>query len=219
MKIKRLFCYNALILASVSSLNGHASESGWYGRAAIGYSALDDTSGRSTGIGSASGGARIEVDAGFFAGAALGYDYAGPWAAEIAWEYRSNDSETTLPDGSRFDDGNYASNTFFINGLYQLPGFYVNKPYLGAGLGWIQEIDVDLESTGEELSYSGDGDIGWQIFVGFDREITPQIEGNIELRYTAFDDISLDGEEGAAGKFESLDYQHLSLQLGLNFNL
>lgn len=219
MQIRRLFSLNIAILASTASFLSHGAEPSWYWRAAIGYSSLEDASGSTSEVGNINGTARIDVDDGFFAGAAIGFDYLGPWSAEIVWEYRSNDSETTLADGSVFSDGNYASNIFFLNGLYQLSDVYGLKPYLGLGIGWIQEIDVDLEQDDIELSYSGDGEYGWQIFLGLEKPLTSRIDASAELRYAVFDDISLSGEEGAIGRFNSLDYNHVTLQLGLNVDL
>lgn len=193
------------------------SDTGWYLRAHTGLSFVDDTSGETRGIGSTNGSAKVDLDSGFLAGMALGYRYNAHWGAEIAWEYRSNDSETTLADGSNFDDGNYASNAFYINGLYHFPMSTKWETYIGAGLGWLQEIDLDLETMDSEISYSGDGRIGGQIFGGVNYLVNDQWVLNGELRYADFGEVDLDGEAGASGNFDSLEYSPLSVQLGIAY--
>ena len=208
----------ATLLGAISlSTDLQAQEAGWYLRAHGGLSELDDTSGNTVGLGIPDGKADVTVDNGFFAGAAAGYRYGPNWSVEVAWEYRSNDSETRLPDGTRFSDGNYASNTLFLNGMYHFASSGKWDPYLGAGIGWQQEIDLDLEGLGPELSYSGDGGVGFQLFGGVNYHLTERWALNGELRYGSFDDVDLEGESGAPGEIESLDYSQLSAQLGVIF--
>lgn len=191
-----------------------ANEGEWYLRANTGLSLMDDTRGQSQSVGSIDGSTKVELDDGFFAGMAVGYRYGPNWAAEISWDYRSNDSETTLADGTEFIDGNYASNIFYLNGLYHFTARESWEPYVGAGVGWIEEIDIDLENAGGEISYSGNGDFGLQVFAGVNYLIDDNWAINGEVRYGDFDDIDLDGEAGATGKIESLDYAPSTLQIG-----
>ena len=87
--------------------------------------------------------------------------------------------------------------------------------YVGAGLGWLQEIDIDLEGNGPEQSYSGDGDIGVQLFLGADYALSDAWALQGEVRYARFSDIDLDGEARAEGSLTGLDYEPLTLQLGI----
>ncbi|MEM1113312.1 MAG: OmpW family outer membrane protein [Pseudomonadota bacterium] len=202
----------ASVLLPASTL---AEDSGWYLRAHGGISELGDTDGEGRGIDGLDGSVDVETDSGFFAGAAAGYRYSPRWSVEIAWEYRSNDAETVAPGGNVYPDGNYASNTLFLNGMYHFDARGRWDPYVGAGIGWQQEIDIDLEGLGAELSYSGDDSFGLQLFGGVNYQLSERWALNGELRYGQFDNIDLEGESGAPGEIESLDYTPLSAQFGV----
>lgn len=193
-----------------------ADEPGWYLRAHGGLSNLDDTSGRTTATGSDAK-LVLSTDSGSFLGMAGGYNYGNGWRAEVAWDYRSNDSTGVIDGIDVFTAGDYASNTFFLNGVYGIDIGSPWRPYLGAGLAWVQEIDVDLEADGTEQSYSSSGEVGFQAFAGVDYPISSQWVINFELRYTNIGAIDLDAEAEAFGTVTGLDYAHTSLQIGLTY--
>lgn len=191
-----------------------AGNEGWSTRPYIGLSQISDISADTGAIGSVDGKADIDLSGGFTSGLGVAYRYNDRISAEFAWEYRTNDSEVTLADGTRYDDGNYASNLFFVNGFYHLTALAGWEPYVGGGLSWIQEIDIDLETAGTELSYSGSGDIGWQVFAGAARDITEDWSVSGELRYGSTTGIDLDQEGGTGdGSVKGLDYTPLTAQL------
>lgn len=190
------------------------SEEGWFLRPYLGLSQMSDINANTLDIGSVDGSADISLDSGFTAGLGVGYRYNNYVAAEFAWEYRSNESEVTLADMQTFDEGNYASNTFFLNGFYYPDGFETWQPYLGLGLSWIQEIDIDLEADGSEQSYSGSGDFGFQVFAGVDYPIINRWDLQAEIRYGSIGGINLEGE-GITGEVSNLDYDTFTGQLGV----
>ncbi len=203
---------------AVAQESSRTGDSGWFARAWGGYSSLSDTGGTFSDAGASLTADSVDVsaDGGFTAGAGFGYRYGPRLAVEVAWEYRSNDSETDFASGLAFNDGNYASNTFFLNGFYYLDARGPWEPYLGAGLAWIQEIDIDLEGNGPEQSYSGDGDVGFQVFAGTNYRLSERWSLNGELRYGSVTGIDLDGEN-APGKLSDFDYEPLTFQLGLRY--
>jgi opacity protein-like surface antigen len=191
-----------------------AGYEGWSTRPYLGLSQMGDISGDTQAIGTANGKADIGLSGGFTSGLGVAYRYNDRISAEFAWEYRTNDSEVTLADGTRYKDGNYASNIFFVNGFHHLTKVAGWEPYVGGGLSWIQEIDIDLETAGTELSYSGSGDIGWQVFAGAAREISEQWSVSGEVRYGSITGIDLDQEGGSgAGSIGKLDYQPITAQV------
>lgn len=187
----------------------------WFVRPYIGLSQMSDLDADFNDIDSLSGKADIELETGFTGGIGVGYNYTDNFGVEVGWEYRSNDSEVVLADSSEFDDGNYASNIFYLNGHYRFAPNGDWRPYVGGGLTWVEEIDIDLERSGEELSYSGDGDVGYQLFAGVDYRINPDWSLQGELRYGSITGIDLDGESGDPGEMEDLDYETTTLQIGL----
>lgn len=195
----------------------HPDEGRWYVRATTGLSWVDDTQASSQGVGTVDGTATIDVDAGFLAGMAVGFNYNSNWSAELVWEYRTNDSTTALADGARFTEGNYASNSFYANGVYSFRQSEPWSTYVGAGLGWLQEIDLDLEDSSGEQSFSGDGDIGWQLMAGVHYSFDPSWQLNAGVRYGDFGKVNLKAETSAAGEFQSIEYAAFTLDLGVAY--
>ena len=190
---------------------------GWFVRPYVGFSQMSDLTGTTTNLGAVDGVSNIDIDSGFNAGIGLGYRYNRNVAVEVAWEYRSNDSSVTLADGSVFPEGNYASNMFFLNGFYFLDTESAKwSPYIGGGLSWMQEIDIDLEQAATQTSLSGDGDFGYQVFAGIDYSIDDAWSVGGQIRYGSTTGINLEGE-GNNGTYSDLDYRPTTLQVGLTY--
>ncbi len=190
----------------------------WYLKPQLGISNISDQSGNAVNAGVFDGDWQSGTDSGFTAGLGLGYQYSQGVSAELFWEYRSNDSNTTIKNTDQSFDGNYAANLIMVNGYYHFLSNGSWRPFLGAGLVWAQEIDIDLESDGTEQSYSGDGDFGWQIALGTSYQLTPRWQLNAELRYTSLSSLELQGEEGATGKLSGFDYQPKTLAIGFQYH-
>ena len=212
----RTFAITCLI--SAMPLTAIADDSNWFVRPYVGLSQMSDLSADFEDIDGLSGTADIDLDSGFTGGLGVGYRYTEQFAVEFGWEYRSNESSTTLAGTSEFEDGNYASNIFYLNGHYAFAASGNWQPYVGAGLTWVEEIDIDLERNGEELSYSGSGDTGYQVFAGVDYALNADWTLQSELRYGSITGIDLDGEAGDPGQITGLDYETTTLQVGLVYN-
>ena len=215
MKLK-IYLIAVLSSTTLLPMQSYAEGGEFYLKPTVGLSSLSDQSSITTGVGAADGSADISVDSGFAAGLAWGYRYTNNFAAEIAWEYRSNDSQVALADGSVFEEGNYASNAFYLNGYYFPETDKVWQPYIGIGVGFFEEVDIDLESGGVERSFSGDGETSLQFMLGVEYPISPKLDVSAELRYSSATDLSLSGE-GIDGQFEGLDYDPLTVQIGLKY--
>jgi len=208
---------SATILLALGSAPAVAEEK-WFVRPYLGLSQMSDLSSDFTDIDMLSGRADIDLDTGFTGGLGLGYRYTDKLAVEFGWEYRSNDAETTLNDVSEFDEGNYASNIFYLNGHYFFDKIDKWQPYVGAGLTWVEEIDIDLERGDRELSYSGDGDTGYQVFGGLNYDLSESWKLQSELRYGSITGIDLEGEGSDSGAFDGIDYETTTLQIGLGYD-
>lgn len=216
--VRSLFAVGLCALSPLATADTSDSDSGWYIDAYGGFSQLSDTSGSAQEVVIAgAGNLDVNTDSGFLSGMSVGYRYNPRWAAELAWEYRSNDSEVLLTDGTRFNDGNYASNVFYLNGYryFQQRGQFT--PYLGLGIGWIQEINLDLESAGFEQSYTGDGELLYQVIGGVDYQFSDNLSAKAELRFSNTADIDLDGEVPGTGSIRGLDYAPVSVAVGLSY--
>lgn len=222
--MKNYFKLAAVIVACVTtqySLNTFASdlssESGWYLRPIIGVSNLSDTTGTSVGLANRPSSANVQADSGFVAGLGIGYQYNNNISAELAWEYRTNDSSVKLDNGQNFASGDYASNIFMLNGFYHFNSYGKWRPYVGAGIMLVQEIDIDLVDAGQETSFSADGDIGAQIFAGLDYQLSDNLLLQTELRIGTLSDLNLDSENAVNASIDGLDYETTTLQIGLKY--
>lgn len=217
--IRTLVVTTALIPSTIFTQNSFAEDhSNWFVKPNIGISLISDLSANVNDVNSANGKADIDIDSGLVAGLGVGYRYNKHLAVELAWEYRSNDSAVSLPNDVVYEEGDYASNTFFLNGIYTFSSNNRWKPYLGAGLAWIQEVDIDLETAGSELSYSASGDVGYQIFGGVNYELNKHWDLQAEVRTSSVSGIGLEAETNSTGGFSDLDYKPATFQLGMVYN-
>jgi outer membrane autotransporter protein len=207
-------CLFTLVSASPAAASGN-----FYLKPHIGISMVEDTGFDQTGVVAPGAGGDGEYDDGWNAGLGFGYRYGNGWSAEIDWEYRTNDNDSvTFTDGTKFTDGDLASNIFYLNGYYTFEVENKNfRPYVGAGLGWVEEIDLDLETGGVETSYSGDGDIAWQLMAGLETDIADSWRLQGELRYTRISNVDLD-QEGGAGAIDGLDYDAWTIGIGVVYD-
>lgn len=192
-----------------------AEEAGWYGRAHGGLSSLADADGNFAFEGEQQQ-AKVDTDTGGFAGIAGGYRFGSGWRTELAWEYRRNEFAGSI--GSiNYPTADFASSTLYLNGIYAFGSGSHWTPYVGAGVAWAQEVDIDFERDGVEQSYSSSGDTGFQVFAGVDYSVSPRWILSGELRYSNISTLDLEPESGAPGLITDMDYQHTSLQLGLSY--
>jgi Outer membrane protein beta-barrel domain len=152
---KSLVCASLAGLSMMATLPVAAQDqSGLYVSAYGGSSSLASTSltesrtSLSTLTGKGSFGSGIGL------GGAFGYRYGNGWAAELAWDYRSHDVKRI---GGTPVQGDFASTTAFINGYYRFQKLGIVRPFVGAGLGYVTEIDMDLSRGGSEQEYSRRG--------------------------------------------------------------
>jgi opacity protein-like surface antigen len=178
------------------------------------FSRLSDTSFDLVGAGNGRTPVGAEFDNGFGAGGDFGYRYGNGWAAEIEWNYRSHDLKTLTAGGSTLTrEGDFASNTILVNGLRRFPqGAWT--PYAGLGLGWVQEIDLDLEGQSAG-SYSQRGKWAVQLIAGAEYALSKQWLLTADLRYLRVGAVQLEGPNGA--RLSSPDYNPLSAQVGLRY--
>lgn len=211
--MKRLFF---IFTVSLTSPLAVAENTKWYVKPYLGLSNISDQQGTLV-QGANSTEITTNTDSGFNSGIALGYQYNEHYSTELGWEYRSSDTASQLSANDNSYGGNYASSLFFLNGFYHLQSSSAWTPYIGAGLAWVQEVDLDLEFNDAEQSYSGDGDTGYQLMLGVDYAISSKWQANAELRYLAIGDVELQGEENATGELRGFDYDPMTLSVALKY--
>lgn len=157
-------------------------------------------------------------DSGILGGGAVGYRFENGWRLEGEFAYQSVDH-----DGKAFagvgagpvGTGNYASTSLAINGLYEfdLLGSPRARTYVGAGLVYLTEVDIDFERNGAERSFSGSG-AGVQFLAGARYDIGERWFVDAGLRYLAASSLELEEESGGAGRIEA-DYAPWAATIGV----
>lgn len=189
---------------------------GFYANLYAGPSFLSSTNlteTRSAG-GNVSGNASFDTGFGF--GGAVGYRYGNGWAAELAWDYRSQGLKRV---GGTTADGDFASNTFFVNGYYRFAKWGIVRPFVGAGVGWTEEIDIDINRNGRSLSYSRSGAVAVQGILGGEIDLSAKWSLVGDIRAMGVSSGSFSAENGNAGGTLSgdLEYRPVSLNIGLSY--
>ena len=217
LRIIAIFVILTPVHATAQETPNSSGDRSWYLKPTLGFSSLSNTSGFLENSSGESVSVSVDADSGFVSGLTLGYRYGNNWVSELGWEYRSNDSSSNFSNGIQFEEGDYASNTFFLNGIYEFNNGQDWTPYLGGGLVLIQEIDIDLESAGEEMSFSDSGNVGYQLFAGVNRDINDRWSFDLEVRYSSVSGIDMEGEASNQGTLNDLDYNTTTLQAGLRY--
>lgn len=195
------------------------AQGNYFLRPHVGLSIVQDNDFDQTGVVTPGASGDGSYDNGFATGLAFGYRYGNGLSAELDWEYRSNGNDAVdFSDGTSFSDGDIASNIFYLNGYYTFDqNFGKLRPFVGGGVGWVQEIDLDLESGGVETSYSGDGDLAWQLMLGAETEVARNWRVHGELRYTRVAGADLK-QEGGTGRINDLDYDAWTVGVGVTYD-
>lgn len=187
-----------------------AEEGGYYGRLSIGASSPSDPDVDGAISGSAS------MSTGQVFGGAVGYAYAGsPFRAEIEYLYRTADADPFAGTAG----GDLASTSLALNGYYDFLMAGPVIPYVGAGVGYVTEIDFDItSSTGSGTGageYSDRGGSLFQVMLGARYPVTGRLSLMGELRYFNAGSVTLD-RSGGQESIE-LDYSGLEFNVGLQF--
>ncbi len=193
-------------LSACSSTSTPRGDSGLYARANLGYGATLDGA-----FDPAGASAEGEYSAGLVSGAALGYEFDSNWSVEADWTYRSGEIDSIGSGGAVASGGDYASVAVTANVVYSFEQQGPWRPYVGAGVGVLEEIDADLEPSGGEVSDSGA--LAYQLFAGVGWRATDALEVTLEGRYLGTSGVEL---EGGGQSFEA-DYDHLGVLLGLRW--
>jgi opacity protein-like surface antigen len=199
----------------------HNESKGFYGtiysqQSRIGSSQFTESG--SLGKGS---GLRADFQRGIGLGGDVGYRYGNGWASEFEWNYRTH-GLNALRQGSTAlaQDGDFASNIFFLNGLRRFKAAGALTPYVGAGIGWAQEIDMDIVpiAGNADRGYSGSSKTGFQLIGGVEYALSPRWHLTADARWLKLGSVRLDNEKANPGGVVSpLKYEPFSLQIGFRY--
>jgi opacity protein-like surface antigen len=205
-------CIAATALPSLAAIEPR----GYYATIYAQASQLGSTSFDEIGNAGFGPGLRAKFDTGFGFGGDIGFRYGNGWAAEVEWNYRRHELKSLSGSFTPVADGDFASNMLFINGLRRFPSASGGwTPYVGAGIGWVQEIDFDLNSAASDRAWSKQGKIGLQLIAGTEIPMSKDWRLTADLRVLRLGSVEMPAEEGITGRLSKPDYNPVSVQIGL----
>lgn len=218
IKPSRLFL--TICLTSLLSFNSFAeetSDSKFYVKAYGGINIQGGQSFDQEGIATPGASGDLDLGTSFRSGASIGYFARPNWSVELTYDYLTNSSSADFSDGASFSDGDYSSVILFLNNYYHLKEIKGFKPFLGAGLGFIQEIDVDIENAGVETSFSTRNKLAFQIAAGTDYKITDSIDVFGSLSFISANDLDMESES-TGSEIKNINYTPFSLMFGAKYS-
>jgi opacity protein-like surface antigen len=143
---------------------------------------------------------RLDAGRGWLGGAALGYQANENIRVEAEIIYSRNQVKGATATGlAATNDGDYASLAIMGSALLDVASyetdFAVFKPFVGVGLGFIQEVDADLKG-GVSSEFDQGGKLAYQIRGGVRWRYESGVIAGIGLRYLKADNLLLKGPRG-----------------------
>ena len=168
-----------LLLAPISV--AAQDEPGFYATVYGGASAMASTSfSESRAAGSAVGG-KVTFGSGIGFGATVGKRFGNGWAAELALDERGNFLKRI---GGVAVDGNVFSEVVFLNGYYRFPAWDTVRPFIGAGVGYVIGLDIDVDRDGTEQEYSRRGGVAVQAIAGGEYSLSSRWSLSGDVRWS-----------------------------------
>ncbi len=194
-----------------------AREERWYGTldAGIGFLGSEDLNYRD---GTTNVTGEADFDASFTGGATLGYRLNDRWRVEGEILYRTNElSDVTLPGLGTFGEGDFSSVGIGLSALrdFDLFGSPKVRSYVGAGVVFIEEIDIDFEAGGDEISFETD-DVAFQLQAGARYEIGERLFLDAGLRYLIASGVEMEFPADTSRIVEA-DYSPLTITAGIGW--
>lgn len=147
----------------------------------------------------------------------FGKDWTDNWSTELDWFYRTNDLDTLTAGNTVLSGGDLASTNLYFSVTYTFDGILDSawRPYVGAGLGAMQEIDIDIDDLpGEE--FQTNWAMGFQWLVGVKWEYAENWAGFLEGRAVSGGSQTLDSS--LDGRPLEIGYDGWSLIAGLKWS-
>lgn len=206
-----------LALALTTSIPALADDSRWYVTADVGLNILgsEDLAYRD---GTTTGSAEADFDPSFAGGGTVGWRINDQWRLEGEVMYRRNEmDDITLAGVGTSTEGDFASLSLGASALYDfnLFGSEDVTSFVGAGVVFVQEIDIDFEVNGQETSFETD-DIGFQVQFGARYDFGDRWFVSARVRYLMLSGVELEFPSDTSRIVEA-DYAPLTVSAGIGY--
>jgi len=206
------FITAAVLLAPLSV--AAQDKPGFYASVYGGPSAMASTSfTESRATGPAVGG-KVDFGNGIGFGVAVGQRYSNGWAVELALDERGNLLKSV---GGVAVDGNIFSEVVFLNGYYRFPARGTVRPFIGAGLGYVIGMDIDVDRNGTEQEYSRRGGVAVQAIAGVEYSLSSRWSLSGDVRWSRMGSGTFKASTEGTTLSGKPKYQPASLNLGVSF--
>ena len=210
----RYVTYFTALLLLIPLSAAAQDEAGFYASAYGGVPAAPSTSFsefRPTGPG-VGGTAKFGGGLGF--GAAVGRRFGNGWAIELALDERGNYLRRV---GGVEVDGNIFSELVLLNAYYRFPARGALRPFIGAGLGYVLGLDIDVDRNGSEQEYSREGGVGVQAIVGVEYSLAPRWRLTGDARWSSVSSGTFKASTPGNTLIGKPRYRPVLLNLGVSY--
>ena len=205
------------ILSSLIGTNALADDDKFYatGNIGIGFLGSEDLTYSDSTLTATS---EADFDASFAGGGSFGYYLTDNWRVEGEVMYRRNDmKDITLGGVGASTGGDFASLSLGVSALYEFqptdnPRL---KTYVGAGVAFVQEIDIDFEIDSAETSFETD-ETALQLQAGARYDLNDRMFVDLTARYLTVSSAKMEFPADTSRTIEA-DYSPLTLSVGLGW--
>lgn len=148
------------------------------------------------------GNGRLVLGSGTAYGGSVAWRFAPSWRLEGEVVYRNNDVDRSTVPGLDVNpgDADYASVALMANLLWDVGrwplGTVTLRPYVGVGIGRLQELDTDLRVAGQPAEFSGSGRAR-QLLAGLEWDYSSRWTAGVGLRRVDAGRVTLKGPQGS----------------------
>jgi outer membrane protein W len=206
-------CITALVLLAPALVAAH-DEGGSYVNIYGGANTTASTRFSESRAAGTTVGGKVRFGSGIGFGAAVGQQFGNGWAAELALDERGNFLERV--DGVAID-GNVFSEVVYLNGYYRFPAWGTVRPVIGAGLGYIIGLDIDIDRDGTEQEYSRRGGLAVQAIAGGEYSLSSRWSMSADVRWSRLSSGTFKATTAGTTLGGKPKYHPLSLNLGVSF--
>lgn len=114
-------------------------------------------------------------------------------------------------------DGNIFSSVVFLNGYYRFPAKGTVRTFIGAGLGYVIGLDVDVDRGGIEQGYARKGGVAVQAIAGVEYSLSPRWSLSGDVRWSRMGSGSFEATTPGNTLSGQPKYQPTSLDLGVSY--